>query len=66
MITDADVAEFQGLYEKQFGRPIDRKDAFKKLTLLVRQMELVYRPIKKSAYVNGDENGRTNNTSRFI
>ncbi len=61
MITDADVAEFQDLYKKRFGAVIDRDEAYKKLTLLARQMELIYQPITRSQYeeyVNehGDEN----------
>lgn len=65
MITDADVIEFQEIYEKRFGVMIDRNEAYKKLSLLVRQMEIVYQPITRSqyeAYMNneyGDENGRT-------
>ena len=59
MITEADVTEFQGLYEKQFGKPIAKDSAFQKLTLLVRQMEIVYQPIRKQINEDGDENGRT-------
>lgn len=58
MITEADVTEFQGLYEKQFGTPIAKEAAFQKLTLLVRQMEIVYQPISTDQYkhyVNEDE-----------
>ncbi len=50
MITDADVDEFQGLYEKRFGVAIDRDEAYKKLTLLVRQIEIIYQPITASQY----------------
>lgn len=50
MITDADVTEFQGLYEKRFGKAIDKDEAYKKLTLLVRQMELIYQPITAEQY----------------
>jgi hypothetical protein len=69
MITDADVAEFQELYEKRFGAVIDRDEAYKKLTLLVRQMEIIYQPITRSQYeeyVNehGDENERHQNIHR--
>jgi len=50
MITDADIIEFQELYEKRFGAKIDRDEAYKKLTLLIRQMEIIYQPIPKSQY----------------
>jgi len=44
-ITKSDVAKFQALYKKHFGKDIDYQEAFKQLTLLVRQMEIVYQPI---------------------
>lgn len=50
MITDADVAEFQELYEKRFSKTIDKDEAYKKLALLVRQMELIYQPITADQY----------------
>lgn len=50
MITDADVIEFQELYEERFGVAIDKGEAHKKLTLLVRQMEIIYQPITASQY----------------
>lgn len=71
MITDADVIEFQELYKKRFGVAIGRDDAYKKLTLLVRQLEIVYQPITKSQYETymnnayGDENGRTD-SNRYL
>lgn len=69
MITDADVIEFQGLYEKRFGVAIDRDEAHRKLMLLVRQMEIIYQPITTSqyeAYMNeyGVCNGETESESR--
>lgn len=50
MITDTDIAEFQDLYQKQFGGVLDKDEAFKKLTLLIRQVEIVYQPITKEQY----------------
>ncbi len=44
-ITDVDVSRFQSLYKKYTGRSIDIEDARTKLSALVRQMELIYRPI---------------------
>jgi hypothetical protein len=46
-ITAKDVEEFQSIYKQKFGKNIDSIMARKKLTLLVRQMQIVYKPIKK-------------------
>lgn len=46
-ITEKDVKEFQKLYKSKFGKDVDTQTARHKLTLLVRQMEIVYQPIKK-------------------
>ena len=59
MITDEDVAEFQELYAEKFGTPIDKDGAYEKLTVLVRQMEIIYQPIRRLINEHGDENGRT-------
>jgi hypothetical protein len=64
MITDEDVTEFQSLYEDKFGTPIDKDSAFKKLTVLVRQMEIVYQPIRRLTNEHGDENGRAIDTNK--
>lgn len=50
MINDTDVQEFQRLYQKRFGKPIEHDEAYKSLTLLVRQMEIIYQPITISQY----------------
>ena len=51
-ITKNDVAKFQALYKKHFGKDIDYQEAFKQLTLLVRQMEIVYQPVTKQQFIN--------------
>ena len=51
-ITDDDVTEFQRLYKTRFGKDIDRQTARRQLTLLVRQMEIIYKPITKKQYDN--------------
>lgn len=51
-ITEEDVTEFQQLYKNKLGLEIDRQTARQKLTLLVRQMEIVYQPITKEQYHN--------------
>lgn len=50
MITAADIAEFQQLYQKHFGQAIDNEEAQKKLVMLVRQMEIIYQPITKRQF----------------
>lgn len=43
-ITDKDIDEFQQLYHEKFGIELNRIEARQKLTLFVRQMEIVYQP----------------------
>lgn len=56
-LTASDVKHFQSLYEKHFGIVLDKKQASRKLALLVRQLEITYQPITKeqaTKYGNGD------------
>jgi hypothetical protein len=46
-ITVQDVLKFQALYKIRFGRDVDDRTAKRKLNMLVRQMEVIYRPITK-------------------
>lgn len=46
-ITEKDVKDFQKIYKSKFGKEIDTQTARHKLTMLVRQMAVVYQPIKK-------------------
>jgi len=46
-ILDKDVSEFQALYKAKFGKELDSQTARHKLTMLVRQMEIVHQPITK-------------------
>lgn len=45
MLTDADIAKFKKLYKVKFSIDLDDHEARHKLSLLVRQMEIVYQPI---------------------
>jgi hypothetical protein len=65
MIIDEDVMEFQELYAAKFGIQIDKDSAYKKLTVLVRQMEIIYQPIRRLTNEHGDENGRTITTNQY-
>lgn len=44
-ILDTDIVKFKKLYKEKFNIELDDHEARHKLSLLVRQMELVYRPI---------------------
>lgn len=68
MLTEADVKKYQKLYKARFGLDIDRDAAYTELSLLVRQMQIVYQPITKDdvyelevkdrEYDNGNADGR--------
>lgn len=56
MLKEKDITRFIKLYEARFGIELDHDTAQEKLSLLVRQMEVVYRPITQrqtDEYVNG-------------
>jgi hypothetical protein len=44
-LTDEDVEDFQNLYERKFGKRIDKRTAQAKAISLIRLMEIVYRPL---------------------
>lgn len=44
-IRPSDVADIQRMYKEHFDIDLDYETAYRELTKLVRQMELVYRPI---------------------
>ena len=46
-ITDKDVAKYQSIYKKKFGKEIDTQEARKQLTSLVGMMGAIYKPITK-------------------
>ena len=50
MLSDEQVASFQVLYKKQFGREITKAEALEKGSVLVRMMQLVYKPMTKEEY----------------
>lgn len=68
MLTEADVKKYQKLYKARFGVELDRDDAYRELSLLVRQMQIIYQPImqedvdelsiKDREYDNDDANSR--------
>lgn len=46
-ILDSDVKKFQTLYKEKFGKELNSTAARHKLSMLVRQTEIVYQPITK-------------------
>lgn len=46
-LTSKDVADFKKLYKQYFKIDLDDNEARHKLSLLVRQMEIVHQPITK-------------------
>lgn len=44
-LLEADITEFQRLYQVKFGIELDHQSAHEKLAMLVRQVQLAYRPI---------------------
>ena len=56
MVEEKDIAKFKELYKARFGIELEDEMAHRKLTTLVKQMEVVYQPIKRkdAEYVNGD------------
>ncbi len=49
-LTEKDIAKFKQLYKEKFDIELDDNDARHKLSLLVRQMEIVYQPITKEQF----------------
>lgn len=62
-LTDTDLSKFQALYRSYFSMELDRDTAYRKLSALVRQMELVYQPITQAqleTFNNENEHGNDN------
>ena len=50
LLLDSDINKYQQLYVRYFGEALDRQQARAELTLLVRQLEIVYQPITVSQF----------------
>ena len=44
-LTEKEIAEFQRIYEKEFGVKISKQDAIEQGTKLLVLMKAVYRPV---------------------
>ena len=49
-LTDEDIAKFQALYKKHFGKEISKARAHDEGIKLVRLMQLIYKPMTKADY----------------
>ena len=49
-LSDKDIASFQALYKKRFGKDIDKKEALEQGTKLVRLMQLIYKPMTQAEF----------------
>jgi hypothetical protein len=57
--TDADIEEFKNLYQAKFNIVLKDNQARVKLSMLLRQIEIIYQPVKRAAimkYENEDKN----------
>lgn len=70
-LIDSDIKKFQSLYIKYFNQVLSKDEARAELSLLVRQMEIVYQPITMTQfdkylmnYVNEAENNETTTTTK--
>lgn len=59
-LTDAQLAEFQALYEKRFGKSIDKAEALDKGLALVRLLEMVLRNRANMPEATGPESINNN------
>ena len=58
MLHEAKIIKFQELYKKHFGMDISRKEALEKGTVLLRLVQLTYKPITKTEYQRLQEHYR--------
>ena len=47
-LSDKDLASFQALYKKQFGKDISKAEALEQGTKLLQLMKLVYKPMTQA------------------
>ena len=54
-LLKSDVSHYQTLYAKYFGVELDNNNARKSLALLVRQLEITYRPVTRNQLIKLNE-----------
>lgn len=52
MLSEEQIKKFQKLYQKRFGKKIERKEAYEQGIKLIQLMSLVYRPMTEKEYLN--------------
>ena len=58
MLSDEQVAKFQDIYRKRFGKEISKADALEKGIKLVRLMKIIYNPITEQELAELQERRR--------
>jgi hypothetical protein len=51
-LTKEDINKYKEIYRQEFGEDISDQEAFEQATNLINMMRVVYRPIKKSWFMN--------------
>lgn len=49
-LSDEQIAKFQVLYKKRFGKDISKEEAHTKGIRLIRLIEIIYQPMTKQEY----------------
>ncbi len=50
MLSDEQIAKYQTLYKKYFGKEISREEAYEEGVKLIRLVELIYKPMTEAEY----------------
>jgi hypothetical protein len=49
-LEDEHIASFQRIYRERFGKDISREEALEKGTMLLRMVQLIYKPMTETEY----------------
>lgn len=49
-LSEEDIERFRAIYKKQFGKEISYQKALEDGYVLVRLMQLIYKPIRRAAF----------------
>lgn len=52
MLTDAHILKYQELYRHHYGREVSREEAREQGTMLLRLMQVIYRPMTELEFVD--------------
>jgi len=59
LLTPNQIARFQEIYQKRFGKTLSREEALEKGIKLVRLMQIVYKPMTVEQYQKLQERRQT-------